>query len=97
MTMMKKYEFEWDGYLAQIDDAKHRIVLNFTDVPPILSAPYCAGPEQREFKREEIKMMREAGMAKRAETEWASPVVFVRVKDGSSQFRDVYRSLIAIT
>lgn len=47
--MREKYGFTWDGHLRGVKVAKHRVVLNSSDAPPISSAPYLKGLEQREL------------------------------------------------
>lgn len=67
----------------KITVAKYRIVLNPPDAPPIHSAPYLAGPEQRGLEREEVAQMKKADVASPAVSKWASLIVLVPMKDGS--------------
>lgn len=97
LTLLKKYEDMWDKHLGQINVAKHYMVLSPTDAPPIHPAPHRAGPDPQKLERENIKTMREAGLAKPAVAEGATLVESVPKKDGSLRFRDNYRRLIAVT
>lgn len=47
----------WDGHLRPINKAKHKIDLISSDVRPIYSAPYRAGPRARKFDGDEIDKM----------------------------------------
>lgn len=53
----------WDGHLQRINGAKHRIVLNPKDAPPIHPAPHTADLKHRELEREEVAPMEKAGVA----------------------------------
>lgn len=66
--------------------AKHRIVLNPPDAPPIHSALYRLYPKQRELERKEVYRRRELGVAEPPMTNWASLNVFVLKKDKSFCF-----------
>lgn len=81
--MMQKYEPMWDERLGRIKRAERRIVSNLSDAPPIYSAPYPAGPEQRELEREEVAQTEQAGVSKPAVIEGASHIVVLPKKDGS--------------
>lgn len=76
---------------------KHRFVLNPLGAPPIISAPYRAGPEQRELEHEEVAQMKKAGITEPAVSDRASRIVFVHKLDGSFRFRVDYRRLNAVT
>lgn len=73
------------------------MVLNPPDAPSIHSAPYCAGPKQRELERGEVDKMREAGAAEHAIAEWASPIVSISKEDGCLHFCVDYRHANAVT
>lgn len=83
---MKKYKSLWEGHFGRIIVANHHIVSNPPKVLPIYFAPYRAGPNQRERKRDEIDKMQKAGVAEPAVLEWASPGVFALKKDGNMRF-----------
>ena len=55
--------------------------------------PYRAGPTQRELERKEIQSMLDKGVIEPANTEWASPIVFVPKPDGTLRFCVDYRRL----
>lgn len=97
MKMMKKHESMWVRHLGWIMVAKHSIVLNIPDAPPVHSAPHRAGPKQRELGRKEINNIQETGVAEPAVTEWISPVVFVPNKYESLRFCANYPRLYAVT
>lgn len=83
--------------MGRITVAKHRILLNPPDAPPIHSAPYRVGPKQRELEREEVVQMEKNGVAEPAVREWASAIVILPKKDGSLRFCVDYRRLNAVT
>lgn len=77
--------------------AKHRIILNLLDTPPLYVYQYCAGPRQRELGREEVSQMRKDDVAKSVVTERASHIAFVSWKNGSHHVWFDYRRLNAVT
>lgn len=92
---MEKNESMRNSHLSWVNVAKHRIVLNHTDAPPVHSTPYRAGPKQWKLEREEIEKMRDADVAEPIVREWASSIVFVPKKHGSLEFCVDYRRLNA--
>lgn len=48
LQVIKQNESMWDGPLSRINLTKHPIVLKPTDTTPTHSAPYLAGPMQRD-------------------------------------------------
>lgn len=89
-------EHDTDGHFSWISVAKHRIVLNPPDVPPIHSVPHRACLKQRKLEREKVDSMQEAGVAESAVAEWASSVVFVLKKDRILRFCADFRGLNAV-
>ncbi|CDF37529.1 unnamed protein product [Chondrus crispus] len=86
----------WTGQLGKIGATKHRIELE-PGARQIYKAPYPAGPTAREKEKTEIDRMLRAGVIEPATAEWASPVVFVRKKEGTMRFCVDYRTLNAVT
>jgi hypothetical protein len=77
------------------DLAVHRI--DTGDTPPIKQPPRRLAPHRRLTVEEEVDKMMEAGVIEPAEGPWASPVVLVKKKDGSTRFCVDYRRLNAAT
>lgn len=96
IKMMQKYEAIWEGQLGKVTMEKHRIVLNPPDAPSVNSAPYCAGPKQREQKQDEVAQMEKFFLAEPPVLGWVSPIVFVHKKDGSLPFFVPYCRLNAV-
>lgn len=84
-----KYESKWDGRLGEINIAKHCILLNSMDVPPIHFAPYCAGPSQYKLLRKIIEKIWEAGVPEPAIAEWTSILVFMPKKIATYSFASI--------
>ena len=73
------------------DIAEHRIETG--DTPPIKQAPRRLAPHRRQVIDEEVEKMMEAGVIEESNGPWASPVVLVKKKDGSTRFCVDYRRL----
>lgn len=68
--------------MEHITTATHRIELEPPKTRLFHSAPYRAGPQIKQKVREEIQKMLDVQVTEQAQTEWASPIVFVPKKDG---------------
>jgi hypothetical protein len=64
---------------------------------PISSAPYRAGPKEREKIEEITNEMLTYGVAKFSRSPWSSPIVLIKKKDGSIRFCVDYRKLNNLT
>ena len=96
LEMLRKHSSLWSGALGTIRATEHCIPLE-AGTKPIRSMPYRKGPAMREMVAKEVNKMLKAGVIEPASTEWASPVVPVRKKDGSLRFCVDYRRLNAKT
>ena len=65
--------------------------------PPIKQRPYRLAQSTAEKASKEVKEMLENGIIRHSNSPWASPVVMVPKKDGSTRFCVDYRKLNAIT
>lgn len=54
INMTIHLDSKWEGHLGSIRVGQPRIKISKTDSWPIHSTPYCAGPQAREFKNQEI-------------------------------------------
>ncbi len=63
------------------------------DAPPIRSRHYRYPPEKRDEIERQVKKMLEAGIVEPAFSEWVSPVVLVRKKNGEMRFAVDYREV----
>lgn len=97
MKMMEQFESMQDEHLGRVTVPRHLIVLTPPDASPVHSAPYRPSPKQRELERQEVDVLREAGNAEPAMTEWALFIVFVQIKDESLRFCVEYRRLNVVT
>jgi len=64
---------------------------------PINQVPYRAGYYERGIIEEQVQKMLKDGIISESKSPWASPVVLVKKKDGSTRFCVDYRKLNAIT
>ena len=64
---------------------------------PFKQRYYRVNPKVQQLQQEEVTRMLENGIVTRSRSDWASPVVMVRKKDGSIRFCVDYRKLNAIT
>jgi len=81
--------------LGKTGIVKHRI--NTERSEPIAGKPYRTDEEKKKIIKEEIQKMEEAGVIRKSDGPWASPVVIVEKKDGSKRFCIDYRKINAIT
>ena len=65
--------------------------------PPKKQRPYRLPFAAREEVARQIKKMEDAGVIRPSKSPWASPIVFVRKKDGTHRFCVDYRALNAVT
>ena len=68
------------GKLSQMHVAEHSIN---TEARPIRQAPYRIPQAYREEVLKELKEMEESGVIEPSHSEWASPIVVVKKRDGS--------------
>lgn len=80
-----------DGYLRTIRTVKHRIDLEPPEVEVIHSSHYRAGPAASQLEKADIYKMLRMRVIEPAQTEWASPIVFVPKKDGTLRLCVGYR------
>ncbi len=83
-----------DGKLGHTDLVKHEI--DTGNAPPVKSAPRRMADMQRKVADEEIEKMLQ-GVIEPSDSPWASPVVLVKKKDGSTRFCVDYRQLNEVT
>ena len=74
--------------------AEHR--LDVGTARPIRMPPYRLPYAYRELVREELRDMEQSGVIEPSTSEWASPVVLVKKKDGSMRFCVDYRRLNSV-
>ena len=84
-----------EGELGHTDLVKHRI--NTGDAPPTKSAPYRHSLSERLIEDEEIDKMLANNVIEPSSSPWASPVVLVKKKDGTTRFCLDYRKLNSVT
>lgn len=81
--------------LGQTDRVKHRI--NTGSSAPIRQPPRRQPFGKREIERQEIEKMLEKGVIEPSNSPWASPIVLVTKKDGTTRFCVDYRRLNDVT
>ena len=73
------------------------MVINTQDHPPIRQRPYRVPLAQRPVLEGHINRMLKAGIIRRSNSPWLSPVIVVPKKDGSQRICIDFRKLNAIT
>ena len=86
----------WDGNLAVIKDAEHRVTLR-EDAKSFRTNPYWTGRAGRTEIRKAVTAMKENGVIRDATSKWASPAVLIPKSDGSMRFCVDYRRLNELT
>ena len=84
-----------DGVLGRATLFKHEI--DTGQSKPIKQAPRRHGFAQQDIVVTELDKMLKAGIIEPSESPWASPIVLVRKKDGSTRFCIDYRKLNDVT
>jgi hypothetical protein len=85
LDMLKKHRSMWNGRLRQVHSTAHRIDL-LPGQKPMHCQPYRAGPRAQALGSAEIQRMLKAEVIEPATSEWASPIVLVSKRDGSTRF-----------
>lgn len=96
LAMLSKFQHSWDGRLSLNKGIQTSVWTNFDRKRPIHSASYQAGPWAQEFVKHEIDIMLAMNIIERAQTEWASPIVYAHKKDVTLQFCVDYHNLNAV-
>ena len=94
--MLMEFQEMWSGQLGQVQGFDHKIEIQ-EGAKPYRSQLYRAGPKARAEIKEQLTIMKEAGVITESQSEWASPVVLVPKKDGSLRFCVDYRRLNSMT
>lgn len=97
VNIITEFERMWDGDTSSIKAMQHRIERQKTDIWPIHSAPYRAGPKAREFKNQEIHRVLTMIIIGFAQTKRALAIILISKKDGSLRSFVDYRKLNAVT
>ena len=84
-----------DSHLGATDLVKHAI--DTGDHPPIKQPPRRTPFALRRHVEEMTRKMEEQGIVQPSKSPWASPIVLVTKKDGSTRFCVDYRKLNAVT
>ena len=79
-----------------VKGATHRIVTE-PHTRPIVSTPYRTSPKVKEDISKQTSNMLDNGIIEPSYSQWSSPVVVVKKKDGSPRFCVDYRKLNALT
>ena len=81
--------------LGRTDRLRHHI--DTGDSPPIRQPVRRISPHRREEVRDLLNQMQERGVVEPSSSPWASPVVLVQKRDGSTRFCVDYRRLNQVT
>ena len=74
-----------------------RMTINTGDHPPIKQRPYRTPLSQQKVVDEAVEEMLSKGIIEKSSSPWASPIVLVKKKDGSTRFCVDYRKVNKIT
>ena len=84
-----------EGELGCTDVVRHTI--DTGDYPPLRQPPRCIPFALREKVEEMVEEILEQGVIEPSKSPWASPIVLVAKKDGSTRFCVDYRMLNSVT
>ena len=76
---------------------KHFHTIHTKTDTPVRSVPYRTSPKMAQEIEKQIKVMEDTGLIEKSTSEWSSPVVLVKKKNGDFRFAVDYRKLNAIT
>ncbi|XP_071486350.1 uncharacterized protein [Diadema antillarum] len=93
--VLKRYEQQLSDVPGRTNMAE--CSLKLTTTSPIVSKPYPMPQAVRETIRKEVDDMLKMGVIEKSVSEYASPIVLVRKKDGTNRFCVDYRKINAIT
>ena len=93
--LLKQYPTVMARRPGRTTQAQHQIVTG--DAQPVRQRPYRIPPAVKKEVCEELKQMLEDGLIEESSSDWSSPLVIVRKKDGSSRICVDYRRLNAVT
>lgn len=68
--MLTQVESMWHRNFGSKEVMQHRIDLENTDIQPIYSAPYHAGPQARELEKQKMNQMLAMDVIGSAQTKW---------------------------
>ncbi|UYV76613.1 hypothetical protein LAZ67_14001466 [Cordylochernes scorpioides] len=74
---------------------KHKIATG--DARPLKRRPYRVSPSESKVIQEKVDRMMEIGVVHPSKSPWASPIVFIRKRDGSVRFCVDHRGLNKVT
>lgn len=86
INLLTQFESMWYRHRGSIK-VLHQVDIEMMDKRPKHSAPYHAGPNARDFKKQEINRMFAMDVIEPAHTECALLMLFVLKKDGTSPLR----------
>lgn len=86
----------WDVQFWSTKAVQYRIELEQSKYRPIYSALYRADPKAREFEKQEMERILHMNVIKPAQTEWATPIMYLPRNDGPLRFWITYRKLNAV-
>ena len=95
--LIKTRTFLQKAILTWVGRRSLNMTFNTDGSTPIRQRPYRTAPAQRDEITKHIYTMLEADIIEPSTSPWASPVVLVKKKDGSTLFCVDYRKLNAIT
>jgi len=98
MEQLTNFLYEYHDLFAWTKDdlgrtnmTEHAIQLE--DPKPVKTNPRITGPKQKEFIDKELERMQRLELIRKSYSEWASPIVLVKKKDGGLRFCVDYREL----
>lgn len=80
-----------------IHSDQHEHCIFTEEVPPVALKPYRTSNKDDQYIQQEIQSMLEQGIIKPSRSQWSSPVVLVRKKNGKLRFCVDYRKLNDVT
>ncbi len=93
--LIEEFVIVFSGNTGSTDVVQLRI--DTKELPPIAQPPYSVPLSMRESVRDELSALEEAGIIRRSDSTWASPLVPVRKKSGKVRLCVDYRKVNGVT
>src|SRR5579871_6729633 len=82
--------------IGRTDVITHQIIMD-PDIYPIKTRPYPLAPKESEFLQKELDHFENLGIIEKCESPWATPILFIKKKNGKLRLVVDYHKLNKVT